>query len=859
MHAASSYPPVPPAQNTDNDRGHDSDPPHPNVFLKGPKRKRLAKACDACHKSKRRCDGTAPCSNCYYASKSCTYTDASGRPVPAPRPFNTERNDPQPSSSSYAAHYVDAGRYTQPLPTHNQFSGPTSSTQGSVANITGEDNSNMRKRIRNDKGNLIPADDTSIDGPISGPSMEPPTPIRLDHQLTRELTNLFFTHCHPARIIIHKPSFSTYLSHNRVPLYLIYAICALAAPLSRQTKIRTNPARFAGRPFAQEAMSIMFDGAGRLICEANLATAQALCLLQMHDIITKDKNMRTNTRYHDLALQIAKVLGVHNPDHPLLTPTPSPEFIQESLEREAIRRIFWLIHMLDIMTSIYFRTPLTIPDNDLRLRLPADETSFELGVHSTLPEYLHLPPIKNQYASEFGHLLRVLVIYAKVEEALDYLTGVKEPGPSINPAALVYEAGQQIKEWSSQLSDHLQFSRESLSVQHSMFETSSNDGAWCYCCMHVYHASTLIALNNAQQLLQMAPMLKVGPQWATDMLDQILTMLGERGKHSLLMSAALWTYAGLCGRDDPQVHVMARDYEDHWGTRILHLVQNWRSRMSPHHQQLHQFITPPQKYGQPTSFRRRKSCDTSFSDAHSGGHSFGVTPIQMQTSGTDSSRTDISRPSTGQSIQSSVNHQSPTLSSASTYNSVRYPEETSHLNSNNPTWRQQPDGRMSTSASVYFPNSGTIGPGVNSGSANNGQGHTLSWDHRESERDRGRHQSERVKNENDLPIGNGSFNGVIRDNANADKVQRAFSGGNNGEGPQSLPSLKDSGLLDSWTQTSRMPDRLQENLPRKSPLSALQRQSPGQMDTGSDAPRNLPSTTIPGVPVGLSWLANESR
>lgn len=55
--------------------------PHPDR----PKRKRLAKACDACHKSKRRCDGTAPCSNCFFASKQCTYTDSSGRAVSAPR------------------------------------------------------------------------------------------------------------------------------------------------------------------------------------------------------------------------------------------------------------------------------------------------------------------------------------------------------------------------------------------------------------------------------------------------------------------------------------------------------------------------------------------------------------------------------------------------------------------------------------------------------------------------------------------------------------------------------------------------------------------------------------------------------
>ncbi|THG99162.1 hypothetical protein EW026_g3149 [Hermanssonia centrifuga] len=36
-----------------------SSPPDSGVaFVKGGKRKRLSKACDACHKSKRRCDGT---------------------------------------------------------------------------------------------------------------------------------------------------------------------------------------------------------------------------------------------------------------------------------------------------------------------------------------------------------------------------------------------------------------------------------------------------------------------------------------------------------------------------------------------------------------------------------------------------------------------------------------------------------------------------------------------------------------------------------------------------------------------------------------------------------------------------------
>lgn len=87
----------------------------------------------------------------------------------------------------------------------------------------------------------------------------------------------------------------------------------------------------------------------------------------------------------DLALQIVEGLGVHSPEHPTLTPVPSQEFVLASLEREAIRRIFWLIHLLDVIASIYFKKPVTFTDSELRLRLPVDETSFEMGVHSTLP------------------------------------------------------------------------------------------------------------------------------------------------------------------------------------------------------------------------------------------------------------------------------------------------------------------------------------------------------------------------------------------------------------------------------------------------------------------------------------------
>jgi Fungal specific transcription factor domain len=87
----------------------------------------------------------------------------------------------------------------------------------------------------------------------------------------------------------------------------------------------------------------------------------------------------------DLALHILDSLGVHKPDNPTLTPVPSPEFIQASIERECVRRIFWLIHLVDLVFCIYLKRPIPPKDpSELQLRLPVDETSFELAVHSTL-------------------------------------------------------------------------------------------------------------------------------------------------------------------------------------------------------------------------------------------------------------------------------------------------------------------------------------------------------------------------------------------------------------------------------------------------------------------------------------------
>ncbi|KAK7061115.1 hypothetical protein VNI00_000851 [Paramarasmius palmivorus] len=405
-----------------------------------PKRKRLAKACDACHKSKRRCDGVSPCSNCFFASKACTYTDNNGRPVPAPRSIAEQPTHPQHQQQQ--PYYPSAPKRPRPESTENNAS----------PHVT-----EQRKR----------------------------PPMELNPAMTRELTNLFFTHCHPAIAAIHKPSFTNALALNQVPPYLLFSICALAARYSKQPSLRVMPGRHSGRQFADEAERLMFE---------DQDAAQALLILTIYEILAADVQPERGKsaslepardqvkwdrgeRYRDLTLHVLQTLGIHKADHPQLTPVPSQTHIAESIERECVRRIFWIIYIIDIMRGIYYRwdsirlggsgrgygsgpssfnfpgpasTPRqpapSIPpikaqncstvlnlhsgimgyrEHELRLRLPADETSFELGaIHESLPEYLYLPPPREPYASELGHVLRVMTIHQRIEAALAELVAL---------------------------------------------------------------------------------------------------------------------------------------------------------------------------------------------------------------------------------------------------------------------------------------------------------------------------------------------------------------------------------------------------------------------------------------------------
>lgn len=61
---------------------------------------------------------------------------------------------------------------------------------------------------------------------------------------------------------------------------------------------------------------------------------------------------------------------------------------------------------------------------------------------------------------------------------------------------MVNDAEKALAIWDASLPDHLRFSEESLQLQLSMYDTSSNAGAWSYFMTHIIHTACVLMVYD---------------------------------------------------------------------------------------------------------------------------------------------------------------------------------------------------------------------------------------------------------------------------------------------------------------------------------------------------------------------------
>ena len=335
------------------------------------------------------------------------------------------------------------------------------------------------------------------------------------------------------------------------------------------------------------------------------------------------------------------------------------------------------------------------------------------------------------------------------------------------------------------------------------------------------------------------------------------------------------------------------EYEEAYGTQMFEMVQDWRSQPSPPH--LHQHV----QHSQPQTYHQQPQA------AHNNGnhHSTAYHAQQLSLSHSHRRLSDVRTAGPPQGPFTLNNPRSPHHHASDSYGSNGSSSTMKRSPSHSPPISYPLGGRApntATSSSSGSSNSSRTlalgqhdarggqsgaGSGANMGGSGGGGGEAALFQAPAAAGGAGKYGSRGDAGHQGAGApgalrwahmgggGDDSPGGGARSDAagvgegkgdGAAGAQRGF--GAPGDGTLSLPSLKASGLLDSWESASRatagggdaqkQAPGAQQQQPRRSAPSGGMHLT---MLTGSqDVAELRPSTTL-GMPVGMPWLANESR
>ena len=85
-----------------------------------------------------------------------------------------------------------------------------------------------------------------------------------------------------------------------------------------------------------------------------------------------------------MALRILNDLDVYQKDNPVMVPFPGIEQKHAAVERECLRRTYWLIHLIGLLSPVFVKGRIFMQRQEPKLRLPCDETNFELSTYAAL-------------------------------------------------------------------------------------------------------------------------------------------------------------------------------------------------------------------------------------------------------------------------------------------------------------------------------------------------------------------------------------------------------------------------------------------------------------------------------------------
>lgn len=465
----------------------------------GRKRKRLQKACVACHKAKRRCDGGLPCSNCDFSGRTCCYSDASGKMViPTARVENKVSPPAEIRPAPLSAPLPTALPLLQP---NHAFPSSTSLDQQSRARsgtFSSQSTSPKLPGVPSQFNALLTIDDVA--------------PER-----RREMISIFFSQLHPFSCVVDEITFLRDLSASEVPSWLLMSMFALSARFQQGGSEMERERRFLnGERYARAARAALQqedqDGS-TLLDRPDVDAVLALCFLAAHEFGMG--RLHRALSYSNNAVRTVATLRLADGATPS---SRSSQYGRDSYPSAARRatceRLVLLSWTLDMTISALAAQPSAVRCEEVSLAVASFGATRD--------------DVRDEVTRSFVRLAEIASVFTQV---LDKNRSTRQDFSSCQAA---------LRKWAESLSVDHKFDDYNMKQASRLLEeseaTAASHRAWFWAQMHLM-AECCVFLMEANNSSAGAA---GHSQPAYDNIQLILSILGIAGRRNLFASPALF-------------------------------------------------------------------------------------------------------------------------------------------------------------------------------------------------------------------------------------------------------------------------------------------------------------------------------
>ncbi|KAH8556746.1 fungal-specific transcription factor domain-containing protein [Umbelopsis sp. PMI_123] len=347
-----------------------------------------------------------------------------------------------------------------------------SSSAGSRQSVDPEDN----------KLNLLEIRDSSI----------PKTPRPFNdsvndfpaRDLTLDLVDLFFTNPNATFPLIHKGMFKDSLNRGEVFNGLLWAVMAVAARFSKDSRIKTSPPHLASDRFASRAISCI---------DAN-TFEPTLYNLQFWGIMSSYEYGRASGArawmYGGMAIRICLELGM-NKEETLSEPMYGPDGKVDELAMALRRRIFWSTYSIDKFASAGTNRPQTLEEGDSDCKYP---TVAESLILLEIPTSLSEAASKDTLVDVPVVHLSAVRLFGEVNRYMNRAKPVSGKAISWPPIPQFQELDRQVRSWRADLPERFHFTPSNLARHRT---TSSKHYMYLWLSAHILWATSALVLHRA--------------------------------------------------------------------------------------------------------------------------------------------------------------------------------------------------------------------------------------------------------------------------------------------------------------------------------------------------------------------------